>query len=414
MRHLPLAFFPRLNAATLALATVLLLCLLLPGGGGAAPKPADKAAADAQAKEARAALKTLTADERRVHKELERAEQDMAALEQRIKAAEKEWRAQEEAVREVSGRLAALQGRNAKDRAELESLLQKLWPVQVRRDVLQGRSLPDWEEADREFVWLATVHDKVQQSLREVLRQEQDIRTTLEQRRVLAEQAQARLRAVNADKDKLLEQRLRFQRDLAAVRKRKLDQEEELKALLALVEELQYTVSTEPTPAKPEPKPAPAAKQEPPKPAAPKVAALEPGKPSTARLPFKQLQGKLPWPVQGREVVPFKPSADPPQRGVGLAVAEGAPVRAVSWGRGGHSDVLRGMGTVVVLLHGEDYYSLYAYLADSLVQKGQEVAQGQNLGRVGYYPEAKGGGVYFELRFHQKPINPRQWLIAQK
>jgi len=86
-------------------------------------------------------------------------------------------------------------------------------------------------------------------------------------------------------------------------------------------------------------------------------------------------------------------------------------VRSVFWGKVVHNDVLRGLGKVVILFHGGDYYTLYAYLSDTSVQTGQDVEKDEVIGHVGYYPEAHGNGLYFELRFHQKPINPLLWLM---
>jgi septal ring factor EnvC (AmiA/AmiB activator) len=110
----------------------------------------------------------------------------------------------------------------------------------------------------------------------------------------------------------------------------------------------------------------------------------------------------------------FRPSSSPPRRGVSLRVDKGAPVTAVSWGKVVHDDILRGFGRVIIILHGEDYYSLYAYLADSRVDVGQDVAMGDVLGTAGYHPELQAPGLYFELRFHQKAINPEGWLVARR
>jgi septal ring factor EnvC (AmiA/AmiB activator) len=39
------------------------------------------------------------------------------------------------------------------------------------------------------------------------------------------------------------------------------------------------------------------------------------------------------------------------------------------------------------------------------------VEKDEPIGHAGYYPEAHGNGLYFELRFRQKPINPQLWLM---
>jgi len=108
----------------------------------------------------------------------------------------------------------------------------------------------------------------------------------------------------------------------------------------------------------------------------------------------------------------YAPDAKPPVRGLGLSVGQGDPVRAVAYGRVVHNDTMRGFGRVVILMHGQAYYTLYAFLADSPLRLGQEVGGGQQVGTAGFYPDANGPGVYFELRFHQKAINPDAWLLS--
>lgn len=67
----------------------------------------------------------------------------------------------------------------------------------------------------------------------------------------------------------------------------------------------------------------------------------------------------------------------------------------MSWGKVVHNDQLRGFGQVVVVFHGEDYYSIYAFLADTSVVVGREVSQGDQIGVSGFYPKAQGPGLYF-------------------
>jgi len=129
---------------------------------------------------------------------------------------------------------------------------------------------------------------------------------------------------------------------------------------------------------------------------------------------FTDFKGQMPWPGQGKVVEDFRPEADPPHRGVSLAMAEDAAVHAVSWGKVVHSDVLRGYGPVVIIYHGEDYYSLYAFLKNVTVRVGQEVEKDERIGSAGFYPKVDGPGLYFELRFHQNPVNPNSWLVAKK
>ncbi|HXE20347.1 MAG TPA: peptidoglycan DD-metalloendopeptidase family protein, partial [Castellaniella sp.] len=64
----------------------------------------------------------------------------------------------------------------------------------------------------------------------------------------------------------------------------------------------------------------------------------------------------------------------------------------------------------LIIDHGHQYLSIYAYNQALLKQVGDVVAQGDVVARVG----ATGGqvepGLYFELRHQGAPINPEVWL----
>nr|WP_245168179.1 peptidoglycan DD-metalloendopeptidase family protein [Desulfobaculum xiamenense] len=133
---------------------------------------------------------------------------------------------------------------------------------------------------------------------------------------------------------------------------------------------------------------------------------------------FKTRKGSLPQPVAGKR---FRPdgsggrlAAAPGRNGASYHTVNGAPVNAVFAGRVAHSDILRGFGRVVIVSHGNQYYTLYAFLSECSVSAGQDVAEGQTLGWTGPYPAAGGSGLYFELRFGQKAINPDEWLTAPR
>lgn len=121
-------------------------------------------------------------------------------------------------------------------------------------------------------------------------------------------------------------------------------------------------------------------------------------------------KGSLPRPCEGRTKIRFNLSAKPPVRGEGIKTAGNVDVKSIFWGKVVHNDTLRGFGRVVIIYHGYNYYSLYAYLAESFVKTGQEVEKDEIIGKTGYYPKLKETGLYFELRFHQKPVNPKNGL----
>ena len=80
---------------------------------------------------------------------------------------------------------------------------------------------------------------------------------------------------------------------------------------------------------------------------------------------------------------------------------------------GGHviyTGWFKGYGNLIILDHDNEYYTLYAHVADILVKEGDEVRQGQRIGTVGDTGSLEGPRLYFEVRFQGKPQDPEQWL----
>jgi murein DD-endopeptidase MepM/ murein hydrolase activator NlpD len=119
--------------------------------------------------------------------------------------------------------------------------------------------------------------------------------------------------------------------------------------------------------------------------------------------------GALSWPVQGRQVDGGVRKALP---GLVMATAAGEPVRAAGDGRVVFAGVLRGLGRVVIVSHGPTCHTVYAFLARTDVTVGDPVTRETLLGAAGACPPAGGVGVYFELRFREKALNPTEWFAA--
>ena len=68
-------------------------------------------------------------------------------------------------------------------------------------------------------------------------------------------------------------------------------------------------------------------------------------------------------------------------------------------------------GAIVVLNHGDGYYTLYGHLSEIAVAQGQEVEAGQIVGRVGDSGTSlKGTVLHFEIRKGAQALNPEDWL----
>jgi murein hydrolase activator len=131
-------------------------------------------------------------------------------------------------------------------------------------------------------------------------------------------------------------------------------------------------------------------------------------------VPLRPFQGALDWPVQGRIVGAFgQPSnrlgGTAVRNGIEIAADEDAPVRAVHGGSVGYAGPFTGFGTLVILDHGGNGYSLYGYLASASLKQGDTVETGAEVGRVGLAP-AGPPTLYFEMRIDGRSVNPVQWL----
>lgn len=128
--------------------------------------------------------------------------------------------------------------------------------------------------------------------------------------------------------------------------------------------------------------------------------------------PFADLRGKLPWPLRGRIAEHFGAGAGGGQvsQGVLIAARNGSEVRAVSHGRVVFADWLRGYGLLLILDHGDGYLSLYGYNETLLKDVGDWVDAGTVVATSGDSGGRPTPGLYFELRYRGKAIDPLAWL----
>lgn len=306
----------------------------------------------------------------------------LSEIDQRMKAAQARIDKQEEAldiIRKEEAKYAeqyeVVRKRREQSVRELRRLLDLLWPINAQ-GMHEGARLADsWDTADRRFQWNSAAYNRARSMLEGVRRQEQELAGVVAKQKELEAQVDRQLVGINADKDTLLRDKLSTNARISQVSNQRRDLESELQSIIKTIQQLNYQLV------------------------------------SQRSRKFDSFKSSLPWPVGGKLVATFAPDGKPARRGIGIATSDSATVRSVFWGKVVHNDVLRGLGKVVILYHGGDYYSLYAYLSDVSVETGQDVEKDEAIGHAGYYPEAHGNGLYFELRFHQKPINPQQWLM---
>ncbi|MDI3325718.1 peptidoglycan DD-metalloendopeptidase family protein [Pontibacterium granulatum] len=129
---------------------------------------------------------------------------------------------------------------------------------------------------------------------------------------------------------------------------------------------------------------------------------------------FRELKGKLPWPVSGKIRRSFGSVSDNIRYdGVWIATKAGRDVKAAHHGRVVFSDWLRGHGLVMIIDHGGNYLSLYGYNETLQREVGDWVSAGETIATVGASGGRSEPGLYFAIRYKGKATNPKRWLAKQ-
>lgn len=131
---------------------------------------------------------------------------------------------------------------------------------------------------------------------------------------------------------------------------------------------------------------------------------------------FAALKGKLRLPIRGEIANRFgTPREDSGVfwKGLFIRSGEGTEVKSVAGGRVVFADWLRGFGNLLIVDHGDGYMSLYGNNQALLKKAGEEVSAGDALATVGSSGGSAESGLYFELRYQSKPLDPLAWSVTR-
>jgi septal ring factor EnvC (AmiA/AmiB activator) len=131
---------------------------------------------------------------------------------------------------------------------------------------------------------------------------------------------------------------------------------------------------------------------------------------------FEDLKGLLIMPVTGKIIDLFGPYKNSKfkivnfRSGINIKAERGEPVRAVYKGVTLFASWFKGYGNLIIIDHGNHYYTLYAHAEELFIQKGAVVEAGEVIATVGDTGSMIGPALHFEVRHHGKPINPLPWI----
>ena len=138
--------------------------------------------------------------------------------------------------------------------------------------------------------------------------------------------------------------------------------------------------------------------------------------PSSPGRGLDNLVGQLDWPVRGTVSAPFGKFKHPEfaaeviRKGIDIDASAGDGVRVVEKGRVIFADRFTGYGRMVIVDHGERYYTIYGHLSEIIRKNGEGLARGEILGRVGDSDSLSGAKLYFELRKDGRSVDPVPWF----
>lgn len=132
---------------------------------------------------------------------------------------------------------------------------------------------------------------------------------------------------------------------------------------------------------------------------------------------FSTLQGTLPLPTPGKVIHTYKSGTETYthslyQNGIVLLAPKGQPVQAIHGGIVVYADWFKEYGKVMIIDHGDHYYSLIAHADQLHKQVGDSVEAGEKIACVGNSGSPDGAKLYFELRHYGKAVDPMEWLAV--
>ncbi|MDF1673334.1 MAG: peptidoglycan DD-metalloendopeptidase family protein [Vicingaceae bacterium] len=135
---------------------------------------------------------------------------------------------------------------------------------------------------------------------------------------------------------------------------------------------------------------------------------------------FASNKGKLPWPVlQGVITARFGKHPHPVLReitinnnGIDISTTKGSEARALFGGEVSSVAIIPGEGKVVMVRHGE-YLSVYSYMSDVYVKKGDKISTKQELGLLVNDAGKSKTKIHLEIWKGMTKLNPEYWIFRK-
>jgi septal ring factor EnvC (AmiA/AmiB activator) len=131
---------------------------------------------------------------------------------------------------------------------------------------------------------------------------------------------------------------------------------------------------------------------------------------------FPSWKGRVHWPLDGEvkstvgRKIDREHQTETFETGIFIAGEPGAAVVNAADGEIAFAGRRKGLGNVVIIGHGSDYFSVIAHLDHISVIVGNVVYAGDQVGTVGSSHPRYGSGILFELRHGREVLDPLEWV----
>lgn len=139
---------------------------------------------------------------------------------------------------------------------------------------------------------------------------------------------------------------------------------------------------------------------------------------SDKRIPIDRDEGRVVvekdrflWPVKGELISSFGVRSGRRHDGIDIKAPDGTPVRAADDGKVMYvNSSMRGYGNIIIMMHKDDFFTVYAHNDENLVKMGDKVAKGEIIASVGSTGNASTSHLHFEVRQGKGVRNPLFFL----
>lgn len=127
-------------------------------------------------------------------------------------------------------------------------------------------------------------------------------------------------------------------------------------------------------------------------------------------------KGRLSLPVKGTIVDRYGRHKHPEfdsftvSNGISVSAPAGSAIHAVYDGEVIFANYFKGYGNMIIVDHGDGFFSLYAHASSMTKRVGAKVSKNEVLASVGDVDSSKGPMLYFEIRYQGKPVDPSPWF----